>query len=75
MLKNNNNAIAVGKAVNALMKVIHYIERDANKVKMAQWKIKQPKLDVLKYIRGGKYPKAEVGKYLYSVRERNIDKA
>ena len=33
--KNDNNAITVGKTVNALMKVIHGIEGDANKVKIA----------------------------------------
>ena len=38
-------------------------------VKMAPRKIKQSNLEVLKYIRGGKYPKAEVGKYVYAVRE------
>ena len=36
--KNTNNTIAVGKAVNALIKVIHRIEGDTNKVKMASWK-------------------------------------
>ena len=32
--KNDNTAIAVGKAVNMWMKVIHGIEVDANKVKI-----------------------------------------
>ena len=30
---------------------------------------KQPNLGVLKYIKGGKYSDAEVGKYVYAVRE------
>ena len=59
----------MGKAVNALMKVIHEIEGDANKVKIALWKRKQPNLEVLKYIKGEKYPKEEVGKYVYAVGE------
>ena len=33
IVKNNNKSITVGKAVNALMKSIHVIEGDANKVK------------------------------------------
>ena len=66
---DDSNAIAVGKAVNARMKVIYGISGDANKVKIAPWKSKQPNLEVLKYINGGKYPKAEVGKYVYAVRE------
>ena len=45
--KNYNNAIAVGKAVNALMKVIHEIEGDSNKFKISPWKSKQPNLEVL----------------------------
>ena len=52
-----------------LSKVIHGVEGDANKVKMTPWKSKQHYLEVLKYIKGGKYPNAEVGKYLYDVRE------
>ena len=64
--KNNNNTIKVGKAVNAMMKLIHGIEGYFNKVKIAPWKIKQPNLEVLSYIKGGKYPEAEVEKYLYS---------
>ena len=67
-MNNNNNAIAVGKAVNALMKVIHGIEGDNNKVKILPCKINQPDLDVLKYIKGGKYHEAEVGKYVYATR-------
>ena len=39
--KNYNNKIAVGKVVNTLMRIIHKIEVDANKVKMAPWKSKQ----------------------------------
>ena len=31
--------------------------------------MKQSNLEVLKYIKGGKYPEAEVGKYVYAVRE------
>ena len=53
--KNNNNTIAVGTAVNALMKVIHGIEGDAKKFKISPWKSKQPNLEVPKYIQGGKY--------------------
>ena len=34
-MKNNNNTIAVGKAVNAPMKVIHDIGVNANKFKIA----------------------------------------
>ena len=30
---------------------------------------KEPNLGVLKYIKGGKYLNAEVGKYVYAVRE------
>ena len=52
-----------------MMKVIHGIEGDAKNVKMSPWKIKQPNLEVLNYIKGGNYPKEEVGKYLYAVRE------
>ena len=59
----------MGKGVNALTKVIHGIEGDAYKVKIAPRKSKQPNLEVLKYIKGGKYPEAEVGKYLYAFRE------
>ena len=51
------------------MKVIHGIEGDANKIKIAPCKSKQPKLEVMRYTKGGKYPEAEVGKYVYSVRE------
>ena len=32
-------------------------------------KIKQYNLEVLKYIKGGKYPEVEVGQYVYAVRE------
>ena len=66
---NNSNSNTLGKAVNDLKKVIHDIEVDANKVKLAPWKIKQPNLEVMKYIKGEKYPKAEVGKNIYAVRE------
>ena len=59
----------MGKGVNALTKVIHGIEGDAYKVKIAPRKSKQHNLEVLKYIKGGKYPEAEVGKYLYAFRE------
>ena len=44
------------------MKAIHIIEVDANKVKIAPRKSKQPNLEVLNYIKGEKYDKAEVGK-------------
>ena len=64
---NDNNAITVGKEVNDLMKVIHGSEGYASKVKTAPWRSKQPNMYVLKYIKGGKYPEAEVGKYVYAV--------
>ena len=48
---------------------IHSIEGDASKLKIEPQKIKQPDLDVLKYIRVGKYPEVEVGKWVYAVRE------
>ena len=51
------------------MKVIYGIEGYTNKVKIAPWKRKQPNLEVLNYTKGVKYPEAEVGKYLYAVRE------
>ena len=60
--KNGNNSIAVGKAVNFLMKANHIIEVDANKVKIAPRISKQPSLEVPNYIKGEKYDKAEVGK-------------
>ena len=66
--KNNNNTIAVVKAVNALMKVKHDIEGDSNMIKISLWKSKQPNLEVLKYIKCSKYPETEVRKYLYAVR-------
>ena len=50
---NNSNSNTLGKAVNDQKKIIHDIEGDANKVKLAPWKIKQPNLEVMKYIRGG----------------------
>ena len=59
----------MGNVVNFLMKVKYGIEGDTNKVKIAPWKSKQPNLEFLKYIKGGKYPEAEVGKYVYTVRE------
>ena len=57
------------KAVNAMRKVIHDIEGYYEKVKIARWKSKQFNLEVLKYIKDGKFPEAEFGKYLYAVRE------
>ena len=68
ILKKNNNAIAVVKAFNTLVKLIHDIEGDVNKIKIAPWKSKQPNLEVLRYIKGEKYPEAEVGKYIYAIR-------
>ena len=53
-----------------LIKVTRGIEGDVNKVKISSLKTKSPNLDVLNYIKGGKYPEAEVGKYIYSVRYR-----
>ena len=69
MAKNNNNTITLGKALNLLMKVIHGIEVDSNKVKISPWKIKQPNLEVLNYIKVGNYAKEEVQKYVYTIRE------
>ena len=69
IVNNDKNAIALGKAVNSLMKVIHGIEGDTNKVKIAPCKRKQPNLGIMKYIKSGKYPNSEVGKYVYAVRE------
>ena len=66
---NDINATALGKAVNALIKVKPCIEADARKVKISPWKNKQHNLEVLNYIKGVKYPEAEVGKYVYSIRE------
>ena len=60
--KNDDNVIAVGKTVNVLMQLIHCIEVDANKFKIAPWKNKQPNLEVLKYTKGWKYPEAELRK-------------
>ena len=45
--KNYSNAIEVGRAANALIQVIHGIKVDANKVKIAPYKSKQPNLEVL----------------------------
>ena len=67
--KNDNNEITVGKAVSVLMKVIPGIEGYAKKVRISPWKSKQPNLEVMKYIKGRKYPEAEFGKYVYAVRE------
>ena len=44
-----------------MMKVIHGIEGDSNKVKIAPWKSMQPNLEVMNYIKGVKYPNEEVG--------------
>ena len=52
-----------------MMRLIHGIGGDVNKFKIVPWKINQPKLGVLKYTKGGKYPKAECGKKVYTVRE------
>ena len=61
----------MGKAVNALIKVIHGIKGDSNKVKIAPRKSKQPNLEVLKYIKGGKYSEEEVGKKMHMLLERD----
>ena len=66
---NYSNEIAVEKAINVLMKVIHGIKGHANRVKIDPWKSKQTNLEVLKYIKGGTYPKSEVGKYIFDVRQ------
>ena len=60
--KNDNNAITVGKAANALMKVIHVIGGYSNKFRIEPWESKEPNLKFLKYFKGGKYPEVEVGK-------------
>ena len=52
-----------------MRKVIHDIEGYYEKVKIARWKSKQFNLEVLKYIKGGKYPEVEVSKYIYAVIE------
>ena len=67
--KNDNNAIKLCKAVNVLMKLIHFIEEDTNKVKIAPCKINKSNIDVMKYIKGGKYADKEFGKYVYTVRK------
>ena len=66
MTKIDNNEIAVSNAVNTLMTRV--IEVDVKKFKITQWKSKQPNLEVLNYIKGGKYLDIEVGKYIYAVR-------
>ena len=48
------NSIAVSKAVKRIIKVIHGIEGDAQKVKISPWKIKQPNLEFMKYIKAEK---------------------
>ena len=69
MAKNYNNLFPVGKVFNAPMKVILGIGGYAIKFKISPCKSKQPKLEVMKYIKGGKYPKAEFGKYVYAIIE------
>ena len=66
--RNDNNVITVGKAYNEPMKVINGIEGNANKVKIAPRKMKQPNLEVMKYIKGGKHPEEGFGKYVYAIR-------
>ena len=56
------NAIALGKAVIALIKVIQGIKGDDNKVKIYPCKRKKTNIDIIKYIKGGEYSKAEIGK-------------
>ena len=51
------------------MKLINGNEGGANKVKIYPQKSKKPNLEVLKYTKTGKYPAAEVGKYVYAVRD------
>ena len=64
----------MGKAVKALMKVIHFIEGDTNKVKISLWKIKQPNLQVLEYFKGVNKPGKKLrNTYIPSERE-NIEK-
>ena len=65
MEKNDNNATTVGKAANALMKLIHFIEGYSKKVKIAPWKSKYPNLGFLKYIKGENTPRQMLGnKYM-----------
>ena len=71
MVKNDNNAIAVVKAVNALMKAINVIEGYGNKVKISPWRRKRPNLEVLKYIKGEKYPDSEKLGNVYMLSERD----
>ena len=52
-----------------MMKVMHSIEGDSKKFKITPWKSRQPTLEFMNYIKGGKKPVAEVGKYVYDVRE------
>ena len=57
------------------MKVIHGIEVDAKNDKISQYKINQPNLDVLKYIKGGNNPRQKLGnKYIPLKREILIRK-
>ena len=66
--------ISVGNAVNVLMKVIHDIEGDANKFKIAPWKSKQPNLEILKYIKGVKYPRQKLGHMYIPLERENPEK-
>ena len=52
-----------------MMKLIYGIEGYANMFKRSPQKNKQPNIYFLKYIKGIKYREAEVGKYVYAVRE------
>ena len=45
--KKDNNVIVFVKSVNAFMKLIHFIEGDDDRVKIAPRKIKQPNINVL----------------------------
>ena len=64
-----NYDILSSLSILSLYDVIYVIEGDSNKVKIAPCKIKQPNLEFLKYIKGGKHPEEEVGKYIYAVIE------
>ena len=74
-MKNDTNAVVVGKVFYGLMKVIHGIEGNAYKVKIIPWKSKKPNLDILKYTKEGKYPEVGVGKYIYAVRHQQYREA
>ena len=52
-----------------ILTVIHGITGNANKSKISPCKRKKPNVEVLDYIKGGKYPEAEFSKYIYAIKE------